>query len=306
MKSALQVMKFGGTSVGDASCILRAAQIVAAGARAGKCVAVVSAMSGVTNRLIEAAKTAQCGNAKAAITILEELAAKHESTLAAVVKNEAERAKVIEKMKEVLAEGRRFCEGTALLRELSPRTLDAISSLGERLSAPLVAAAVKETGLSSEPLEASDLIVTDDFHGGADPLMKETREKSQARIFPMLEKGIVPIVTGFIGATREGELTTLGRGGSDYSATILGAALDATEVIIWTDVEGVLTADPRLIGEARTIPNITYREAAELAFFGAKVLHPKTLKPVVEAAIPVWIRNSFDPEKAGTEITPKG
>ncbi len=130
MKSALQVMKFGGTSVGDASCILRAAQIVAAGARAGKCVAVVSAMSGVTNRLIEAAKTAQCGNAKAAITILEELAAKHESTLAAVVKNEAERAKVIEKMKEVLAEGRRFCEGTALLRELSPRTLDAISSLG--------------------------------------------------------------------------------------------------------------------------------------------------------------------------------
>jgi bifunctional aspartokinase / homoserine dehydrogenase 1 len=306
MKSALQVMKFGGTSVGDAACIARAAQIIAEAARAGKCVAVVSAMSGVTNRLIEAAKTAQSGNAKAALAILDELAAKHEITLAAVVKGEAERANVSEKMKQVFADGRRFCEGTALLRELSPRTLDTISSLGERLSAPLVAAVVKEQGLAGESLEAGELIVTDDFHGGADPLMKETRVKSRARIFPLLEKGIVPVVTGFIGSTEDGELTTLGRGGSDYSATILGAALDADEVIIWTDVDGVLTADPRLISEARTIPSISYREAAELAFFGAKVLHPKTLKPVVDSAIPVWIRNSFAPEKRGTKITPRG
>src|SRR5690242_8720710 len=184
MKSALQVMKFGGTSVGDAACIARAAQIIAEGARAGKCVAVVSAMSGVTNRLIEAAKAAQSGNAKGAIAILDELAAKHESTLAAVVKNETERAKVSEKMRQVFADGRRFCEGTALLRELSPRTLDTISSLGERLSAPLVAAVVKELGLAGESVEAGELIVTDDFHGGADPLMHETRVKSQARIFP--------------------------------------------------------------------------------------------------------------------------
>jgi len=306
MKPPLQVMKFGGTSVGDAGCIARAAKIIAEAARAGKGVAVVSAMSGVTNRLIEAAKTAQSGNAKASLAILDELAAKHESTLASVVQNEAERGKVSLKMQQVFAEGRRFCEGTALLRELSPRTLDTISSLGERLSAPMVAAAVKELGLAGESVEAGELIVTDDYHGGADPLMAQTRTKSQARIYPLLEQGIVPIVTGFIGASLDGELTTLGRGGSDYSATILGAALDATEVIIWTDVDGVLTADPRLIREARTVPNISYREAAELAFFGAKVLHPKTLKPVVEAAIPVWIRNSFAPEKRGTEITPKG
>jgi bifunctional aspartokinase / homoserine dehydrogenase 1 len=306
MKSALQVMKFGGTSVGDAACIARTAQIIAAGARAGKCVAVVSAMSGVTNRLIEAAKTAHSGNAKGSLDILDELAAKHESTLSGLVKNEGERARVSQKMKEVLADGRRFCEGTALLRELSPRTLDTISSLGERLSAPMVSAAVRELGLASEPLEATELIVTDEYHGGADPLMADTRTKSQARILPLLEKGVVPVVTGFVGATQGGQLTTLGRGGSDYSATILGAALEASEVIIWTDVDGVLTADPRLISEARTIPNISYREAAELAFFGAKVLHPKTLKPVVEAAIPVWIRNSFEPEKRGTEITPKG
>jgi len=306
MKSALQVMKFGGTSVGDAACIARAAQIVAETASAGKCVAVVSAMSGVTNKLIGAARAALSGNASAALAMLDELAAKHESTLAAAIKNEAERTKVGEKMCQVFSEGRRFCEGTAMLRELSQRTLDTISSLGERLSAPMVSAAVRELGLASESVEATELIVTDNYHGGADPLMKETRAKSQARINPLLEKGVVPIVTGFIGATLDGELTTLGRGGSDYSATILGAALDATEVIIWTDVDGVLTADPRLISEARTIPSITYREAAELAFFGAKVLHPKTLKPVVEAAIPVWIRNSFQPEKRGTEIVLKG
>jgi len=306
MSKPLQVMKFGGTSVGDADCIARAARIVAEASKLKRCVAVVSAMSGVTNKLIEAAKTAQAGNARASQEILEQLAEKHEATLKAVVKNEAERSKVRAKMQQVFSEGKRFCEGTALLRELSPRTLDVISSLGERLSAPLVSAAVKELGLASEAVEATELIVTDSYHGGADPLMEETGKKSKARILPLLEKGIVPIVTGFIGITREGELTTLGRGGSDYSATILGAALDAEDVIIWTDVDGVLTADPRLIAEAQTIPNITYREAAELAFFGAKVLHPKTLKPVVEAAIPVWIRNSFEPEKRGTKITPKG
>src|SRR6266851_2920347 len=203
-----------------------------------------------------------------------------------------ERAAIRLRLEEVLAEGRRLCEGTSLLRELTPRTLDAISSLGERLSAPLVAAAVRELGLPSEAIEATELIVTDAFHGGAEPQMELTRAKSQARLRPLLEKGIAPVVTGFIGATAEGQLTTLGRGGSDYSATILGAAMDADEVIIWTDVDGVLTAEPRLVPEARTIPVISYREAAELAYFGARVLHPKTLNPVVQAAIPVWIRNS--------------
>jgi aspartate kinase len=136
--------------------------------------------------------------------------------------------------------------------------------------------------------------------------MDRTRDKSQSRLHPLLERGMVPIVTGFLGATTSGELTTLGRGGSDYSATILGAALDAQEVIIWTDVDGVLSADPRLVPAAQTIPGISYREAAELAYFGAKVLHPKTLRPVVDAAIPVWIRNSFEPTKLGTKITPEG
>jgi bifunctional aspartokinase / homoserine dehydrogenase 1 len=306
MSARLQVMKFGGTSVGNAECIARAAKIIANGAKQGHCVAVVSAMSGVTNRLIDAAKTAQTGNSAGATAAMEMLRSQHEIALTALIKKEEDREQVRKKLDAVLAEGSRFCEGTALLRELSPRTMDAISSLGERLSAPLVSAAVRELGLKSEAVEATELIVTDEFHGGAEPQMEQTREKSQARILPLLKQDIVPVVTGFLGATPGGELTTLGRGGSDFSATILGAALDADEVIIWTDVEGVLTADPRLVKEARTIPEISYREAAELAYFGAKVLHPKTLRPVMQEGIPVWIRNSFEPEKLGTKITPQG
>jgi aspartokinase/homoserine dehydrogenase 1 len=306
MKSKLQVMKFGGTSVGDAACIARTAQIIAKAARENTCIAVVSAMSGVTNRLIEAAKRAGEGKSEEGVAVIDSLGTQHQAALASLLQNKDARRPVLLGMENVLAEGQRLCEGTALLRELTPRTLDAISSLGERLSAPLVAAAVRELGIRSEAVNATELIVTDAFHGGAEPQMLATREKSEARLRPLLQQGIVPVVTGFIGATADGKLTTLGRGGSDYSATILGGAMNADEVIIWTDVDGVLTADPRLVPEARTIPVISYREAAELAYFGAKVLHPKTLNPVIQAAIPVWIRNSFSPERAGTKITPEG
>ena len=303
MKPQLQVMKFGGTSVGDAECIARTAQIIAKGAREKACVAVVSAMSGVTNRLIEAANKAQTGNAQEAVEAIEGLRAQHEAVLLNLTQKDAERCELRKKIDAVLAEGQRLCEGTALLRELTPRTLDAISSLGERLSAPVVSMAVRELGLQSEAIEATVLIVTDAFHGGAEPQMGMTHEKSQARLLPLLENGVVPIVTGFIGATEGGQLTTLGRGGSDYSATILGAAIGADEVIIWTDVDGVLTADPRLVSEAQTIPMISYREAAELAYFGAKVLHPATVLPAIQKNIPVLVLNSRNPTCEGTKIT---
>ncbi|MGB8475163.1 MAG: aspartate kinase [Candidatus Acidiferrum sp.] len=306
MKPKLQVMKFGGTSVGDASRMARTAQIIARAARAGACVAVVSAMSGVTNLLIEAANRAAGGDKRPGTAVLEALRKQHEEALASLARDDKARKSVVEELETVLAEGSRLYEGTALLRELTPRTLDAISSLGERLSAPVVAAGLRELGVQSEAVNATRVIVTDAFHGGAEPRMDRTREACEARLRPLLDKGIVPVVTGFLGSTPEGILTTLGRGGSDYSATILGAALRADEVIIWTDVDGVLTADPRLVPDARTIPAISYREAAELAFFGAKVLHPKTLNPVMQAAIPVWIRNSFAPERPGTLITPAG
>ena len=306
MTRTLHVMKFGGTSVGDATCIRRSAQIVVQAAKQRPVVAVVSAMRGVTNRLIGSAQQAKHGDREAGRALTEALRKQHFEALDALVQAPRVKDPVQERVNEILAEASRLYEGTALLRELTLRTLDAISSLGERLCAPIFAAALGEPGARGSAIEATELIMTDSFHGGAEPLTDATREKSQKRIGPLLAEGIVPVVTGFIGATADGALTTLGRGGSDYSATILGAALDAEEIIIWTDVEGVLTADPRLVGDARTIPEISYREAAELAYFGAKVLHPKTLRPVLPAGIPVWIRNSFAPEKLGTKITAKG
>ena len=267
---------------------------------------VVSAMSGVTNRLIEAATFSEAGESGKSSEQLAAIRKQHEMALEALIADGAVRKKLAQRMEDVLGEAARLCEGTALLRELTPRTLDLVSSLGERLSAPMVAAAISAAGASSEPVEATELIVTDGFHGGAEPLIDLTRERCEGRLRPLLQKGVVPVVTGFIGASQEGALTTLGRGGSDYSATILSAALAADEAIIWTDVDGVLTADPRLVPEARTIPEISYREAAELAYFGAKVLHPKTLRAVMPQEIPVWIRNSFAPEKPGTKITPQG
>ena len=292
--------------MGDASCIARVAKILKGATVEGPIVAVVSAMSGVTNRLIDAANLSALAEGKQVEVIFASLRLQHETALGSLIHDDAKRKRIAACLAKIFDEGERLCRGTAMLRELTPRSLDAISSLGERLSAPMVAGALSELGTPSEPVESTELIVTDSSHGGADPRMDRTRERSEARLRPLLAESVVPVVTGFIGATQDGVLTTLGRGGSDYSATILGAALGAGEVIIWTDVDGVMTADPRLVPEARTIPEISYREATELAYFGAKVLHPKTLHAVAQAGIPVWIRNSFTPERTGTKITPKG
>ncbi len=302
----LRVMKFGGTSVGDAACIARAAAIVKSAASEGSVVVVVSAMSGVTNRLIDAAHHVEAGEAEFATKLVADLRKQHRKALETLVREPGRVAEVDKSLSQVLAELERLLQGTALLRELTPRALDAISGMGERLSTPLLAAALNELGVSSVPVSATDVIVTDPHHGRAEPLMDHTRERAEKCLRPLLKKGAVPVVTGFIGATLERVPTTLGRGGSDYSATILGAALGAQETVIWTDVDGVKTADPKLVPEARTIDEISYNEAAELAYFGAKVLHPNTLRPVTAAGVPVWIRNSFAPEKPGTKITARG
>jgi aspartokinase/homoserine dehydrogenase 1 len=303
VRRPLTVMKFGGTSLGDAACIRKVVEIICSVAAESEAVVVVSAMGGVTNRLIEAATQSAAGDCGLATAILKDLRQQHDIAVRALIHSEGERNRIAAKMNELFAEGERCCERTALFGELTPQLRDSISSLGERLSAPLVAAAMAARGAACEAIEATELVVTDAFHGGADPKMDLTRVRCEARLRPLLERGIIPIVTGFIGATEAGVLTTLGRGGSDYSATILGAALEADEVTIWTDVDGMLTADPHLVPGASTIPEITYREAAELAHFGAKVLHPKTLRPVMRCGIPVFIRNTFAPEKPGTKIT---
>jgi bifunctional aspartokinase / homoserine dehydrogenase 1 len=304
MKKQLQVMKFGGTSVGNASCIARVAELIRTASRESSVAVVVSAMSGVTNKLIEAANLAQAGNESAVSEIFVRLAKQHDEVVKTLVHSAAERERLRSKLHGLLAEGGRFCQSTFLSRQLTPRTLDAISGLGERLCAPLVAAALVEIGVCSEAMDATELIVTDSNHGGAEPRVDLTRARCQARVVPVLRKNSVPVMTGFIGATEEGVFTTLGRGGSDYSATILGTALDADEVVIWSDVHGLLTADPKLVADASTIPEVSYREAAELAYFGAKVLHPKTLRPVMQRGIPLRIRNTFAADEPGTRITP--
>lgn len=306
VRQLLRVMKFGGTSVGDAACIRRVVEIIRSGATGGDLVVVVSAMSGVTNQLIEVATQSAAKNLSQAAGILKYLRQQHDAAVKALVHSEPERNRIGCNMNKLFAECEHWCENTAAWGELTPQALDLITSLGERLSAPLVAAALASRGVASEAIEATELIVTDTFHGGADPKIDLTRVRCEGRLRPLLQRGIIPIVTGFIGATEDGILTTLGRGGSDYSATILGAALAAAEVTIWTDVDGMLTADPNLVPGASTIPEISYREAAELAYFGAKVLHPKTLRPVMRCGIPVWIRNTFAAERPGTKITLAG
>src|SRR5215471_6261073 len=302
----LRVMKFGGTSVGDASCIGRVIEIIRRASVESDVVVVVSAMAGVTNKLISAASRSEAGDYPRAVGILEELQTQHEIASRALISSPCGLDRMQRKTQAVLQQGEDLCRRTSLSRQLTPQIRDAVSSLGERLSAPLVAEALTEQGIPSEAIEATEILVTDSCFGGAEPLMDLTRDRCESRIQPLLEKGVIPVITGFLGVTVDGELTTLGRGGSDYSATILGAALPAEEVIIWTDVDGVLTSDPRLVPGACTIPAISYREAAELAHFGAKVLHPKTLRPLLHTDIPLWIRNTFSPEKSGTKVTPEG
>jgi aspartate kinase len=299
-------MKFGGTSVADAGCIRKVTKIIKSNVRDGELVVVVSAMSGVTNKLIEAADLAEARNLAGAEAILGDLRKQHAQAIQALIYSEASRNAVWRHINDLIDECAGWCAVAAAKGQLTSSTRDSVSGLGERLVAPLIAAAFTSSGLTAEGVEATELIVTDSTFGSADPRMDLTAEKCNRRLRPLIRRGIIPVVTGFIGADESGVLTTLGRGGSDYSATIVGSVLKASEVIIWTDVDGILTTDPRLVPNATTIPEISYREAGELARYGAKVLHPKTLRPVMEDGIPVWIRNTFSPARRGTKVTPIG
>jgi aspartate kinase len=218
----------------------------------------------------------------------------------------ARHKEVLDALRQRLDRFEKLCFGLSMVHELTPRLLDAISGMGEMLAAPLVAAAIAARGQPSCAVDATDIIVTTDQFGSAEPLMDETRAKAAARLRPEIARGEIPVVTGFIGATADGVMTTLGRGGSDYSASIVGAALDADEVWIWTDVDGVMTANPSEVPEARTLAEISYSEASELAYYGAKVLHYKTILPAFRRRIPVRILNSFNPSHPGTRVTVEG
>ncbi len=297
------VMKFGGTSVGNAARIAQVAAIVRAQVEKGdEVIVVLSAMSGVTNALLASARDAAEGSIAKLLVTRDELQQRHFDVIDQLINSESARASLRESTSHALDQFEDFCSSIFVLGELTPRATDVVGSLGERLIVPIAAQALCDVGIEARGIEATRLILTDNVFTAANPLMQATREKTRAELLPLLATKLVPVTTGFIGATENGIITTLGRGGSDYTATILGAALDADEVWIWTDVNGVMTTDPRIVPEAHTLPEITYAEAAELAYFGAKVIHPKTILPVSEKNIPIRILNSFDPSHPGTLI----
>ncbi|MFC1959571.1 aspartate kinase [Chloroflexota bacterium] len=298
--------KFGGTSMGNADIIKGVAQIVLDTAAEGhEVVTIVSAMSGVTNQLLEAAHTAASSNADIYIKVTAALRDRHHEAARELVQNPQAQEALLAELHRIIDTFQDLCRSVSILGELTPRGLDAIVSIGERLSTRLLAAHLQECGAASLPVDATDLIATDSIFQSATPDMKKTRQQVQELLVPKLKAGILPVVTGFIGATPEGITTTLGRGGSDYSAGILAACVDTDELWIWTDVDGVMTTDPRLVPEAHVIPTLSYREVGELAFFGAKVLHPKTILPLMATGTPILVRNTFNPIHPGTRIQPE-
>lgn len=302
----MQVLKFGGTSVGDAKAIAQTMAIVADQiGRDAQTVVVTSAMRGVTDLLIDSAKAAAAGDRQRYRDARQALIARHRDAAEALISDLDELSQLQSQLDERVREFERLCMAVAILGELTDRGLAVISGLGERLMAPLLAAALRGRGIPAEFVDAGELIVTDDIYLSGNPLMDATRLKTRERLLPILAQGRLPVTTGFVAATAGGIPTVLGRGGSDYSAAILGAALDADEVQIWTDVDGVLTADPRIVPDARPLAELSYTEAAELAYFGAKVLHPKTMLPCIDRGIPIRVLNTFNPTFPGTRVVAK-
>jgi aspartate kinase len=321
MEQTVTVLKFGGTSVGNAERIRRVASIIAHvfnDAETDFPVVVVSAMSGVTDQLLRIARAACAGDREVCDQELAGLREKHMEVAEKVTAGDEERELLLQKIEmalESLWQDTRALEKAARDGDDFHLRTAAVASWGERLSILLVAAATNTLGVKAEPVTSEVIITRHPAHDpsqpfgvvvGADPLMEETRANASALIEPLVKQKIVPIAAGFLGRTITGFVTTLGRNGSDYSATVIGAALDCSEVAIYTDVDGVLTADPRLVANTRLLPRLSYAEAARLSWFGAKVLHPRTLIPIAPRNIPVRVRNSFRPHVRGTLIGPVG
>jgi len=295
------VMKFGGTSVGSAERIEGVARLVRE-RLPRRPIVVVSAFARVTDTLIQAARLAEArdgGHAR----LTAELRERHESVVRALVQEPQARQRLLDYVSALTNELATLCTAVQQLGELTPRSLDAVSALGERLSFQIVAQALAERGVPADAVDAREILVTDEGFGRATPDFDATGTRARERLLPLVEKGCVPLLPGFVGATPAGVTTTLGRGGSDWSASILGSVLAVEEIQIWTDVDGMMTVDPRLVASARVIPEVSFAEAAELAYFGAKVLHPATIRPAVERGIPVVVLNTLNPGAPGTRIT---
>jgi aspartate kinase len=301
MANSCIVMKFGGTSVGDAKAIGRVADIVR-GRVPQRPVVVVSAMARVTDQLLQMARAAGSGDRKNALTLARELRERHYNTAGELLGTgvftqfHSDLGTEFEELEELL-------RGISAVGELTPRTSDHVASFGEVLSSKLVTAALSAHGIDASLVDSRDCIVTDESFTRAAPLFDETNGKLRELVQPILDHGRVPVMGGFIGSTRSGVTTTIGRGGGDFSAAIVGAGLGAERIEIWTDVDGMMTTDPNICPDARRIKVISFDEAAELAYFGAKVLHPATVLPAIQKNIPVYILNSRNASCEGTRIT---
>ena len=303
MRKNLVVMKFGGTSVEDAAAIERTAAIVRGRRDKGlEAIVVVSAMSKVTDTLLAAAAAAGAGDRAGALTISAGLHARHILTAKELLEESAfrELQLVIDAEFSALDD---LVRGIAAVGELTPRTSDLVVSFGERLSSRMVAAAFAQRGLQGVHFDARNAIITDNQHGKAVPQEAHIEAKLAEHVLPMVEAGQTPVMGGFIASTLDGVTTTLGRGGSDYTAALVGGGLHASAIEIWTDVNGIMTTDPRIVPTALRVRHISFEEAAELAYFGAKVLHPATILPAVEKNIPVWVLNSRNAANEGTKVT---
>jgi aspartate kinase len=300
------VIKFGGTSVGTAERVANAIEIVSE-RQHRKPVVVVSALAGVTNDLVAATEAARLGNVDKVAEIIDRVRQRHEDVATRLVQQKFDFFEAfLKQLQKQIDQVRTILHGIALLREITPRAKDKVVAIGEKLSSVLFAYSMMMRALPGELVQSEDVVITDDHFCEANPDMDATVAAAQRVLLPLLERGLIPVMGGFIGRTHDGATTTLGRGGSDYSAAIIGAAVGAEEIQIWTDVDGMMTCDPRLIPGARVIERIAYDEAAELAWFGAKVLHPKTIAPAVGLDIPVRVLNTHNVASPGTVITREG
>src|SRR5213595_1624490 len=297
-----QIHKFGGASLADAAAIGHAVGIVIA-QRPEPLVVVVSAMSGVTDALLDGAARAARGDASHVRAAAEALRARHAAAAQQLVPAGARLEELLRLIGEAFAELEQVAGGLSVLRELTPRTTDYLAARGERLSARLFAAALDAAGCPAAYVDATEVVQTDGTFGGASPDLRRTERSARKALRPLLARGTVPVVPGFLGAAPDGQVATLGRGGSDLTATLLARVLGAREVSLWKDVPGLLTADPRIVPDARVVPQVHLREAAELAYYGAKVLHPRSLVPVMKQNVAIHIRPFAEPASLGTEIS---
>ena len=300
------VIKFGGTSVGDAQRVANAIDIVAE-RRDRNPIVVVSALAGVTNDLVAASEAAQTCDIDRVNQIIAAVRQRHEDVAMRLVQQKFDFFEsFIKQLDKQIDQIHTILRGIALLGEITARARDKVMAIGEKLSSVLFAYSMMMRALPGEHVDSEEVVITDAKFGEANPLMDDTREAAQRVLTPLIERHLIPVMGGFIGRTRDGATTTLGRGGSDYSAAIIGAAVGAEEIQIWTDVDGMMTCDPRLIPSARVIERISYVEAAELAWFGAKVLHPRTIAPAVAQKIAVRVLNTHNVSSPGTLITEAG